>query len=147
MEEQLEEIVIDKENFANYFFDVRNHAPKSGQIMAKFTAVALFGSGEEKNDIVKLLLTDKARQAASVMNRIHLAKHPDCYRVCAEICEDIFIHGMTVDEVREKEYEFVLEAVYYTQREYVPEDDVHWETLDVLEYDQESGDYKSKIEL
>ena len=143
----MEEIVIDSSNFSEYFFDVRQHAPKSGQIMAKFTAVALFGEGAEKTDIINLLQQDKAKQAASVMNRIHLAKEPDCYRVCAEICEDLFIHGLTVEEVQKKDYEFVLEAVYYTQREYIPKNDPHWETLDVLEYDEETGEYKSRIEI
>ena len=143
----MEEIIIDKSNFSEYFFDVRQHAPKSGQIMAKFTAVALFGEGAEKKDIIKLLMTDKAKQAASVMHRIHLAKTPDNYRICAEICEDLFIHGLTVEEVQKKDYEFILEAVYYTQREHVPKEDPHWETLSVLEYDSESGEYKSRIEI
>ena len=143
----MEDIIIDSSNFSEYFFDVRQHAPKSGQIMVKFTAVALFGEGTEKTDIINLLRQDKAKQAASVMNRIHLARMPDCYRVCAEICEDLFIHGLTVEEVQKKDYEFILEAVYYTQREYVPKNDPHWETLDVLEYDAETGEYKSRIEI
>jgi len=142
-----EEIVIDTSNFGEYFFDVRQFKPEPGQIMAKFTAVAIFGEGQEKKDIINLLKQNKAKQASAVMNRIHLAKEPDCYRVCAEICEDLFINGLTVEEVEEKEYEFVLEAIYYTQREHVPKDDPHWETLDVLSYDPETGEYASRIEL
>lgn len=141
-----EPVVIDQTNFSNYFFDVRRHKPKHGQILAKFTAVAVFGSGYEKRDIIKLLKMDKAFQAAQVMEKIHLAKAPDCYRLLREMCQDL-LSGMTDDEVDAKEYEFTLEAVYYTKKEYVPKHDPHWETLQILQYDAEKGRFISTIEL
>lgn len=139
-------VEINTENFAQYFFDVRRHKPKPGQVMAKFTAVALFGAGPQKQDLIKLLQIDKAYQAAQVMHKIHLAKPPDCYRVCREICEDL-ISGMSVEDVENKEYEFVLEALFYTQKEHVPKGDPHWETLHVLKFDRENNTFKSTIEL
>jgi len=42
------ELVIDQNNFNDYFFDVRKFSPKQGQILAKFSAVAIFGDGPEK---------------------------------------------------------------------------------------------------
>ena len=113
-----DDIVIDSSNFCDYFFDIRLHGPKKGQVLAKFTAVALFGAGVEKQNIIKLLKMDKAKEAAQVMQRIHLAKSPDCYKILREMCEDM-ANGMTDEEVENKEYEFILEAAYYTQREYV----------------------------
>lgn len=142
----MDQIVIDEHNFAEHFFDVRQHRPQPGQIMAKFTAVAIFGSGNEKRDIINLLKIDKAKQAAQVMNRIHLAKAPDCYRVLREMCEDLH-RGMSEEEVEKKEYEFVLEAMYYTQKECVPKGDPHWETLQVLEFDEETNTFKARIEI
>lgn len=140
-----EEVVIDHTNFSEYFHDVRHNRPKPGQIMAKFSAVALFGDGPEKRDIIHVLKMDKAEAAAAVMRKIHCAKEPDCYRVCREICEDL-ISGMSEDEVAAKDYEFVLETCYYTQREYVPKNDKHWETIQLLQYDPETKTFKSRIE-
>jgi hypothetical protein len=146
MEEKEPELVIDHTNFSEYFFDVRKYGPKPDQIMAKFSAVALFGDGPEKRDMIKVLRTDKAVQAAMVMRKIHCAREPDCYRVCREICEDLQ-KGMTDDEVAKKDYEFVLEAFFYTKREYVPKNDPKWETIDMLKYDPETKSFKAVIEL
>lgn len=144
--DSVNEVEITEHNFNDYFFDVRRNKPEQGQIMAKFSAVAVFGPGQPKKDIIQLLKIDKAYQATQVMNRIHCARVPDCYRICREIAEDL-LSGMSEKEVEEKEYEFVLEACYYTQREYVPKDDPHWETLQVLKYDPESGDINVRIEI
>jgi hypothetical protein len=142
---EAEELIIDESNFDDYFFDVRKHAPKVDQVLAKYRAVAAFGDGPHKRDVIGLLKIDKAQQAAMVMRKIHHAREPDCYRVCREICEDL-ASGMTDDEVAAKDYEYVLEAFYYTKREYVPKNDPHWETIQLLEYDPETGSFSVRIE-
>lgn len=139
-----EELVIDETNFDSYFFDVRRHKPKPGQVMAKFTAVAQFVGGQGKKDIIKLLKSDKAYQAAQVMQRIHGAKVPDNYRVCRQICQDLLI--MKEEEVEAKAYEYIVEYLFYTQKELVPKNK-QWETIQVLEYDAETKTYKSRIEI
>ena len=141
-----EETKITQENFGEYFFDVRKNRPKQGQIMAKYAAVAEFVDGPEKRDIIRLIQMDKAYQAAQVMKKIHLAKEPDCYRVLREMCQDL-IDGMTEEEVEKKPYEFVLEAFFYTNREYVPKNDPKWETIDLIEYDDETKTFKSTINI
>lgn len=146
MNEQEQTLVIDASNFKEYFFDIRRHKPQAGQIMVKFAAAAMFGDGPEKRDLIKVLKMDKAKQAAMVMKKIHCAREPDCYRVCREICEDLFA-GMSEDAVAKKEYEFVLEAFFYTKREYVPKNDPHWETIQLMQYDPETKTFKAKIEL
>jgi hypothetical protein len=140
------DVVIDSSNFNQYFFDARQHGPQKGQVMARFTAMAVFGDGQEKSDIINLLKIDKAHQASQVMQRIHLAKAPDCYRVLREMCEDLH-SGMSDEEVNKKEYEFILEAVFYTKKEYVPKNDPHWELLKVMNYDSESKTFTSHVEL
>ena len=141
-----EDLVIDHTNFNNYFFDVRKCKPKKGQILAKFCAIAAFGDGPEKRDIIKVLRRDKAEAAAMVMRKIHCCREPDCYRICREICEDL-ISGMTEDDVAKKEYEFVIESFYYTNREYIPKNDPHWETIEIMKYDPETNTFKSEIHL
>lgn len=139
-------VVIDSSNFKDYFFDVRRFGPKKGQVMAKFSAVAIFGDGPEKRDLINVLKRDKAQAAAMVMRKIHCAREPDCYRVCREMCEDM-LNGMTDEQVSKKEYEFVLEAFYYTKKEYVPKNDPNWEVIEVMRYDPETKSYSSTIEL
>ena len=145
LEELEEELVIDESNFDELFFDVRKFGPVAGQVLVKFRAIAAFGDGPHKNDVIKLLQIDKAKQASAVMQKIHHARSPDCYRVCREICEDL-ISGMSEKEVAQKEYEYVLEAFYYTKKEYVP-DDPRWETIQLLEYDPESGAFSTSFEI
>lgn len=141
-----DDLVIDNSNFAEYFFDVRRFKAKPGQILAKFSAVAVFGEGPEKRDIIKVLRKNKAEAAAMVMRKIHCCREPDCYRICREICEDL-LAGMSDDDVAKKEYEFVIEAFYYTKREYVPKNDPHWETIEIMKYDPETKTFKSEIHL
>ena len=146
IEEKTDEIVIDNSNFHEYFFDIRKNGPQAGQVMAKFSAVAVFADGPEKRDVIDLLKIDKAFQATMVMNKIHCARLIDSYRVCREICEDL-ISGMTDDEVAAKEYEFVIESMFYTKKEYVPKRDPHWELLTTLQFDPETNTFKSNIEI
>ena len=140
-----DKLVIDSSNFAEYFFDVRQHGPQEGQVMAKFSAVAVFADGPEKWDIIGLLKKDKAHQASQVMNRIHCARFPDCYRVCREMCEDLL--ELPDEAVAAKEYEFVLEAMYYTKKEYVPKGDPNWELIQTLHFDKETNTFHSTIEI
>jgi len=137
---------INKTNFHEYFFDVRQCKPKAGQIMARFKAAAIFGEGVEKKHLIQALKMGKAKQAAMVMRKLHLAREPDCYRVCREMCEDL-LKGATEEEVIKKDYHFVLEAFYYTKREYVPQNDPHWETIKLLAFDPETNTFKSTIEI
>lgn len=140
-----DELVIDETNFEQYFFDVRKNKPQEGQVMAKFTAIAAFGEGTGKQDVVNLLKKGRAEQASRVMQKLHWAKVPDCYKVCREISEDL-VSGMSEQEVISKEYEYVLEAYYYTQREYVPKDDPRWDLIQLMRLD-EDGVFKVDIEL
>lgn len=142
----MEELIINDDNFNDYFFDVRINRPKKGQVMAKYTAVAYFVASPQKMDIIKLLKTDKATSAAQLMKKIHLAKEPDCFRVCREICEDIN-SGMSDEEIMNKEYQFIIQAVFYTKSEYVPKNDPHWETLSLLKFNPESNSFESSIEI
>ena len=146
--DKLPEVIlgIPKETFVDHFFDTRHYKPEKGEILAKYTAKAEFVEGREKMDIIHLLQIDKAFQAAQVMRKIHQAKEPDCYRLLREMCEDLAT-GMSEEEVNKKPYEFTLEAFFYTQKEHIPKNDPHWETIQLLEYDKENKQFVSKIEI
>jgi hypothetical protein len=139
------EVQITHDNFHEYFHDVRTSKPKKGQVMAKFSAVAEFVEGRGKRDIMVLLKQDKAYQAAQVMRKIHGARVPDCYRVCREIAQDML--DMPEAEVEKKVYEFGIELFFYTEKKYVPKGDPHWETINLLSVDPETGNLKSVIEI
>jgi hypothetical protein len=91
-----------------------------------------------------LLKLGKVEQAIAVMRKIHGVKELDCYKMLREMCEDML--RMTDEEVEKKVYEFVIQLFFYTQREYVPTSP-NWETIQLLEYDKDSGEYKSRIEI
>lgn len=143
MEDELE---ITQENFDQYFHDVRTSKPMPGHVMAVYRAVAQFCEGPHKRDVINLLQMDKARQAAAVMRKIHMAREPDCYRICREMCEDL-LTGMTVEEVEHKPYEFVLEAFYYTKKEHIPKNDPHWEAIQVMRWDPEKKTFMSEFDV
>ena len=41
--------------------------------------------------------------------------------------------GLTIDQVAEKPYRFVVEQFYWVRPEFVPQDDVHWETITLID--------------
>ena len=45
------ELIIDENNFEQYFFDVRRHKPQKGQIMVKYTAIAEFIDTNERGEL------------------------------------------------------------------------------------------------
>jgi len=137
--------MIDQSNFDEYFFDVRKHPPRRGQVLARFRAIAEFVDGQGKKDIIYVLKLGKAVQAAEVMKKIHCAAEPDCYRVCREICEDLLT--MSEQEVEKKPYRFLLEMLFYTEPENVPRDDPRWEKINLTRFDKETNSYRSVVTL
>lgn len=142
-------VEITQENFEQFFFDIRKNKPKKGQVMACYRAVAEFVDGRMKKDVIHLLqkMNNGGESAAKLMRKLACATEGDSYRVPRELAEDL-LSGMTVEEVENKSYKFVIEVFYYTQREFVPEDDPHWSLIEILNQNQldENGIcIKSKI--
>jgi len=57
--QSLKELVIDESNFDQYFFDIYEHKPKPGQILACYEAMADFIDGNLKRDILHILVSSK----------------------------------------------------------------------------------------
>jgi len=127
--------IIDENNFEQYFFDVRKHNPKKGQIMARYAAVAEFVDGMMKQNIIDLLKKDKAIAATQVLRKLGCATEKDSVRVCKEICEDM-MSGMSDEEIEQKIYKYTVEVFYYTEQENVPLDDPHWSVISIRNLDE-----------
>lgn len=138
------EIEITNENFDQYFFDARKHRPQAGQILAKFQAIAEFVEGQPKRDIIYLLKIDKVKEAVQVMERLHGCKPPHSYTVLIKMAKDLL--EMSEEAVEKKPYETVVEFLFWTKKECVP-DSTHWNTINVIKYDADTGEYKSEIRM
>jgi hypothetical protein len=130
-----DELVIDENNFNQYFRDCRISRPQRGDVMARYSAVAEFIDGRMKQDIIDLLMNnEKAYAATQVMKKLGCATEFDSIRICKEVAEDL-ASGMTPEEVEKKVYEYNLESFYYTKKEYIPVDDPHWTIISIANLD------------
>jgi hypothetical protein len=135
MNDKKEELVIDESNFSQYFRDCRTSKPERGDIMARYSARAEFIDGQMKRDIIDLLHNrDKTFAATQVMRKLGCATQKDSIRVCKEICQDLF-SGMSLKEVEQKVYTYDIELFYYTKKEYIPIDDMHWTPIGIANLD------------
>jgi hypothetical protein len=128
----MNDLVIDGSNFATYFFDVRKHGPKPGQIMARYLAKAELISGEDKGYLIDLLVTNPlgAEMSVRMMQTMFASQEADSIRVCKEIATDL-MNGMSKNQVLEKPYVYTLEKFYWTKEDYVPKGDPHWQIIKV----------------
>jgi hypothetical protein len=140
------ELIIDENNFEQYFFDVRRHKPQKGQIMVKYTAIAEFVDGLMKKNIIDLLHKNKAEAAVSVMRNLGCATEKESIRIVREVCDDL-VYGMTKEDVEKKIYKYTLESFYYTQKENFPLNDPHWVLINVKNMDEflDASNKKCKI--
>ena len=131
-----EELEITKENFDQYFYDVRKHKPQRGQIMAGYTAIADFVDGADKRLMIKMLKAEnQAQPATRMMRKAFLATDREAIRVPLEIAKDL-VAGMTEEEVAAKPYKYTMEMFFYTKEEYVPRDDPHWFVVSIVNLDK-----------
>ena len=124
------ELMIDDTNFEKYFRDANTCKPEQGDILAKYSAMAELVYGDLKQDIVKLLKISDfgAKTSIQIMKKLGKANEKEALRVVKAMCCDLFAE-MTDDEVLAKPYKYVLEMCFFTKREHVPPDDLHWEVL------------------
>jgi hypothetical protein len=127
----MEEIVIDENNFDQYFFDVRLHKPQTGQIMACYSAIGEFVRSNEKKQLIDLLkMPGKAMAATQIMRKLFNASELDSIRIPRQIAEDLK-GGMAEDLILDKPYKFKLEMFFYTDPKHLPADP-HWSSISLL---------------
>lgn len=128
--------MININNFHECFFDIKKHKPKKGQVLARYTARADFIAGDDKKTVIKLL-TGNIHSALQFMKNVLYFNEKSAVLVAKTMLQDLQI--LTTEEVLKKEYSFDLEAYYWTNKEYIPEDDLHWDYLKIESTDQHSS--------
>lgn len=131
-----DDVEINETNFTDYFFDIKNHKPQRGQIMARYSSMAELIKGEEKKYLIKLLTEkDKAVSASQFMKKALLATEKESVRIPIQIANDL-LSGMDEKKVLNKVYKFQMEAFFYTWPECVPSNDIHWECVSLRNLDK-----------
>lgn len=127
-----DELVIDANNFNEYFFDVKTHGPQKGQVMARYCAKAELVGGEEKGYLIDLFITNPkgAEMGVQMAKNLFSAKEQDAIALCKDIVIDL-LNGKSREQVMEKPYPYTLEKFYWTKEEYVPKNDPHWKVINV----------------
>ena len=126
------DLEINETNFEQYFFDIKKNKPQPGQVLAKYTAVAELVEGNLKSDIIDILMNKQYPQAAvQMMRKLAMSSEADSIRVLIEMCQDL-LNGMSVEEVSNKPYKFVIEFFFYTKKEYIPNNDPHWSVIELI---------------
>lgn len=143
--DEKDDVIIDENNFSDYFFDVRYNQPKEGQCLARFRAKAEFVDGQLKRDVVHVLLSmaKGGDGAYKVMRKLAGASEQDAIRIPLEMGQDLAT-GMTVDEVCNKPYEYDCEFFFYADPLNVPLDN-HWEIIKLLGNQSQYGYITSNI--
>ena len=135
------EIEITDENFSEYFRDVRQHKPNQDEVMACFRASAELVEGNEKRNLMDLLMnTDKAVAASQVMRKLFNSTEEDSLRIPAEVCKDLLEVGYNATLA--KPYKYTLELFYYAKKEHVPVDDPHWSIISLIDVSKFSVEEK-----
>lgn len=120
------------EKFEDCFFDVRWSKPKEGQVMARYRAKAELIDGQLKRDLCNLLmLSNKGGESAQkVFRKLGGACEEDSIKVPLQMAKDLLV--MEVEDVCKKSYSFVCEYFFYTDKECVPQNDVHWDVIRLI---------------
>lgn len=126
----MSEIVIDESNFDLYFRDVKSNKPQRGDVMAVFRATAELADGNLKQQIIESLCAEEigAKKATQLMMKIGQTNRKEALRVVKCICADLF-GGMPKSSVAAKSYKYGFEMFFYTKKEYIPQNDPHWDVV------------------
>ncbi len=130
-----EELIINDQNFNEYFYDVRTHQPQHGQVMACYTAIADFIDGPLKRDVLNILEYHDALSVPKIMKKVGCAAERDSYRIPIEMVKDL-LSGMPREQVAQKQYRYTVEVFFYTKKECVPKYDPHWSVISIMNLDE-----------
>ena len=142
----MSELIINEQNFNEYFHDVRTHKPEKGQVMACYTAMADFIDGPLKRDVLEILCYHDAMSAPKIMRKMGCAVEKDAYHLPLEMAKDL-LAGATVEEVARKPYRYTLEVFFYTKKEYVPKADPHWSIVSIINLNEFLDNAGNKVTI
>jgi len=123
---------MEETDFNKHFFNVRDHEPEKGQVIARFRAICQLLPGDEKRFLVKTLQRpDSSHSVVNIMSKLFYADHESSFQIPQQMAKDL-LDGMSEEEVINKEQEYTAEFYYYVKPQYVPQDDSHWEIINIL---------------
>ena len=129
-----EQLIIDENNFEQYYHDIDKFKPEKGEVLACYESMAEFIDGDLKRDLIKLLMLNEnaGEVAPRLMRKLAKATPESALAVTKEMAKDL-LSGMSEDEVAAKPYPMHLKAFYYTRKEYLPENDKHWWSMSLID--------------
>jgi len=138
-------VMINEDNFTEYFFDIKKHKPQKGQVLARWGSAADFVDGWVKQNVIELLSTSKAgaESGSTILRNLVGAIEKDSIRVAKEIAQDLS-GGMTVRQVLDKPYRFIIELFYWVKEEYIPVDDPHWSIIRTVDLTKIKAELKTE---
>lgn len=119
--------------------DVEGGTPRSGDVLARYMAVAYLGDGELKREIYRCLTEedDGAAAARQVMVVKAHASRKNAAEVPLCIANDL-IEGVAVDEIFRKPYRYLYERWFYAPPDAVPKEDKHWTVIGIYPKDAQA---------
>jgi hypothetical protein len=121
------EIVIDENNFHQYFRNTRKSRKQKNDIVVMYFSSAVFVDGKLKEEVIDLLCYEfnSVNKCIGKLFKYAYAPQREAIRLCKEIIKD-FNNGISRDEIVRKEYPFFLQMFFYTKDDYVPKNDKRW---------------------
>ena len=79
----MSELEIDEKNFSSYFKDVRTCSMDRGDVIAQYCASAELVDGNEKRQLISLLVNTEGKMEATaqVMRKLLFASEMDSYKI------------------------------------------------------------------
>lgn len=131
---------LSEEYFKNKFFPADGkYKPQKGQVLARFRAKADLEGDWVKRNMIDLLTKNLngSSLALKIATKVLSIKEKSAVALVKEMLSDLS-SGMQDDEVMEKKYQVVIEQLYWTNPEYVP-DDPHWDRIDLKFTNEETN--------
>lgn len=115
-------MIINDENFSQYFRDVTKNKKEEGDITVSYRSVMELPDCELKRDVIRLLseVDGGAGMAVEALCRYAAAAKQDAIRLCTQISVDI-MNGMGIEQVACKVYYYEVVLFFYVKSEYFPE--------------------------
>lgn len=109
-----------------------DYKPQLDDTLVRYRACADLIDCPEKKQVLELLCTKKNGYltASKILERLIGMRNEAALKLMREMILDVKA-GLTETEILEKPYRFVLEKLFWTKKEHVPENDPHWDKIEV----------------
>jgi len=144
----MSDLIIDENNFSQYFRDVLTNKPSKGDVLVCYKAIAELCDGDLKEQVVESLFLDKVgpNKAITLLTKIGKSSRKEAISLIKKISYDLY-NGMSKPMVLAKAYEYLFEIYYYSKEEYLPKNDKHWEMVKINNLDEYLDNVKKENDI